>query len=618
MAKSNEEVAQEFGFSIGIILAALVAFPIIIFSLPYLFFRRFVHKWIHGILAAVALALCIALVVVEPVVYFGLYSILPFDITWLQYFFVKPIQFSTVSVCFYLLAGLPGSFVIGVITDYIRSRQVHSIEEERLKFTASKKYEFVYKKRFVVNAEVQRKWRKKEDQGELLLGIDEAGKPYTMQFKELNQHKFVVATTGGGKTILLLSDVEYAAMKNIPVIFIDGKGSLETIDDVKAICDRYGRKLHIFSDTGKLTYNPLKYGNATTIKDKLEQLIETESKYYSEISGNLVQTMIQFIDAYKFKRDLQTFAFFLDPAEIKKVLFNDTELSTEEETDEMEDYSSFLDDEDVTNPKKSTKNRKLTARAKKFQERFFDRYKHEEDGEDYLFINASSVRTQIYLLLDSDLGHLFEEKEDGIDLIRYSDNKESLFISFDGLIYDKFLKIISRFIVLDINYLVSHRNRHKMKDQPMLAILDELSAYINDKVVDTINKSRSAGLHCVLATQTFADLQKIDASLLDQVIGNTNTHIFGQTNDPSGIEYMANTLGTYKDIDLTIQTERQEGRLDRQDLKGDKGTTRQVQKYKVAPDDIRDLRQGSFVIHRKAAGDKIQPAIIYARNPLID
>ncbi|MEV3249174.1 TraM recognition domain-containing protein [Paenibacillus larvae] len=202
--------------------------------------------------------------------------------------------------------------------------------------------------------------------------------------------------------------------------------------------------------------------------------------------------------------------------------------------------------------------------------------------------------------------------------MRFSDNKESLFISFDGLIYDKFLKIVSRFIVLDINYLVSHRNRHKMKDQPMLAILDELSAYINDKVVDTINKSRSAGLHCVLATQTFADLQKIDASLLDQVIGNTNTHIFGQTNDPSGIEYMANTLGTYKDIDLTIQTERQEGRLDRQDLKGDKGTTRQVQKYKVAPDDIRDLRQGSFVIHRKAAGDKIQPAIIYARNPLID
>ena len=67
----------------------------------------------------------------------------------------------------------------------------------------------------------------------LLLGINQRGKPFHMDFKEVNQHMFVPATTGGGKTVLLLNYIEYALMKNYPVVFIDGKGSAESIDDVR-------------------------------------------------------------------------------------------------------------------------------------------------------------------------------------------------------------------------------------------------------------------------------------------------------------------------------------------------------------------------------------------------
>jgi hypothetical protein len=626
LAKSNEDVAKELALGFGLLSGAFFIFPLFVFSIPFFILARLIQKpKIHLALSVVGFVLFAFVMLYSPQSYLGLYSVLPFDTSWIEKVVGHPLTLTSSSYVLYVAGGASVSYIWSTFVEYYRSKLVHSKEDERERFKESSLYQKVYRKRFELTAKEQRKWRKQKKIDQLLLGITENGKPYYIDFKEINQHMFVPATTGGGKTVLLLNFIEYALIKNYPFIFIDGKGSRESIDDVKALCDRYGKELKVFSDNGKLTYNPLKYGGATVIKDKLEQLIATESKYYSEISTSLVQALIQFIDDYGFKRDLWTFAKYLDPNEIKKVLNSDVvEVEKEELTEEEAQdtsYSSFLDDEEPstavqTKVKNKTIQKVRSHRAQKHYERFFTRYEHEEDGEMYLFKNASSVRTQIYLLLDSELGHLFEEKENGIDLIKMSDENGALFVSFDGLIYDKFIKVIARFLILDLNYLVSYRNRHKMKEKPLLAIYDEFSVYANDKIVDTVNKSRSGGFHCIIATQTLADLQKVDPVLARQVVGNTNTYAIGQTNNPEEVEAWANTLGTFKDIDLTIQTETQKGRFKRVDVKANKGTIRHVQKFKIAPDEIRDLRQGQFIIARKASRERVMPEIIYVRHPL--
>lgn len=635
MAKSNEEVSKEFALGGAMLIGALVAFPLFVFSIPVYILARVVKKpKIHLALSIVSLIVFIFVVIYSPHSYLGLYGILPFDMSWLEVITNKQLELTTASYFLYVSGGIILAFVWNTLTEHFRSKLIKSKEDEREKFKKSSQFKKVYENRFKLNEKAQKKWREDFSKGKtdkLLLGITEKGKPYYMDFKEVNQHMFVPATTGGGKTILLLNFIEFALMNDYPSIFIDGKGSTESIDDVKSLCERYGKQLKVFSDNGDLTYNPLKYGNATVIKDKLEQLISTESHYYTEISTSLVQAIIQFIDDYELKRDLWTFAKFLEPNEIKKILNSDVvevEELEEEEQEEIkdDDYSGFLEDdhedsesESEDSPvktKKKTVRTERSERAKKHYERFFKRYEHEEDGEMYLFANASSVRTQIYLLLDSELGYLFEEKENGLDLIEISEKRESLFVSFDGLIYDKFIKVIARFLILDLNYLVSYRNRNKMKDQPLLAVYDEFSVYANDKIVDTVNKSRSGGFHCIIATQTLADLQKVDPVLAKQVVGNTNTYGIGQTNVPEEVEEWANTLGTDKDVDLTVKTKQQTGRLQRVDMKDEEGSLRNVQKFKVSPDEIRDLRTGQFVIARKAAKDRVSPEVIYVRHPL--
>ncbi|MGP4080108.1 TraM recognition domain-containing protein [Pseudalkalibacillus sp. R45] len=630
MAKSNEELSKELVLGIGMLIAALLIFPLFIFSIPFFMATRLLKKpKTHLALSILGCALFIGMLVYEPRSYFTLYHVLPVDFSWLTELVGETVEPNGFSLLMYGSGGMAVAYVWSVLMDYFRSKRVRSKEDERESVKRSPRFQKTYQQRFQLAEKVQKKWRAdflKGKTDQLLLGITETGKPYSMDFKEINQHMFVPATTGGGKTVLLLNYIEFALLKDYPLIFIDGKGSSESIDDVKALCERHGKTLDIFSDDGQLTYNPLRYGNATVIKDKLEQLIATESHYYTEISTSLVQAIIQFIDDYGFKRDLWTFAKFLNPNEIKDVLHSDVEEVDIDEVDgsyEENAYSSFLDEQEETEEAETTtsvKEKKTemvrSSRAQRYFERFFERYEHEAEGELYLFSNASSVRTQLYLLLDSELGHLFEEKENGLDLIEVSDKRKALFVSFDGLIYDTFIKVIARFLILDLNYLVSYRNRKKKGDQPMLAIYDEFSVYANDKIVDTVNKSRSGGFHCIIATQTIADLEKIDPVLARQIIGNTNTFAIGQTNHSEEVEAWANILGTFKDIDLTIQTKEQSGRLRRVDLKSEMGTMRNVQKFKISPDEIRDLRTGQFILARKAAGQIIKPEVIYIRHPL--
>jgi TraM recognition site of TraD and TraG len=624
LPKSNEDLGKEFGFGLAMLTGAFAFFPLFVFSLPFfILFRILKRNVLHIICAVLGLISFCFIAYFQPSSYLGLYGVLPFDVSWLEQIAKQPTEFTSTSMFLYTAGGLFVSYGWSLLTDYYRSKRVKSIEEKRDTFKSSSIFKQVKNNRFQLTAKAQKKWRSQKEQDQLLLGITESGKPYYMDFQEINQHMFIPATTGGGKTILLLNFVEFALMKDLPFIFIDGKGSSESIEEVESLCDRYDRNLKVFSDKGNLTYNPLKYGGPTVIKDKLEQLIETESDYYSSLSTSLVQALIQFIDDYDFTRDLWTFAKYLDPNEILEILNQDVIEQQEEAPAEAtvnNSYSSFLPSEETKkSDKKAPKQKKKTVRSKRAEknyERLFKRYRHEEAGENYLFVNASSVRTQIYLLLDSELGHLFEETDDSLDLIRISEQREALFVSFDGLIYDKFIKVIARFLILDINYLVSYRNRNQMKDQPFLAIYDEFSVYANDKIVDTINKSRSAGFHCIIATQTLADLEKNDPYLARQVVGNTNTYAIGQTNNPDEVESWANTLGTFKDIDLTITTEKQEGRLKRVDLKADKGTLRHVQKFKISPDEIRDLRQGQFIFARKASKEAVHPEIIYVRHPL--
>ncbi|OUB78440.1 TraM recognition domain-containing protein [Bacillus thuringiensis] len=676
LAKDKDsEVWEQLGIILAIVVVGILVLPPFIMAiLIFLISRPFCIKrtYISKILSTTGVILAVIFFSSFPYQeYFGYLRYVPFDVAqW------KTFSITYKSILFYVALGLTFVFPLEKVVEYYRSKIVRSKEVEQDEKRSTKKYQKTEANRLEITNKLQKKWREKPLQKDkaVFLGIDEFGEPYYMGDKELNTHALLVSTTGGGKTTLCYTLVEGALRKNKPFIFVDGKGDPKTIEEIQSICDRYGVKLHVFSDKLDLSYNVIKYGNKTAVKDKLMNILEWSEQYYANKSKNLLQNIVAFIDDYGFPRDLRTVAKFLNAKRIMEVLEKDVvttyvEVKTEilepeeeieeepemveenkEESTEASNLNSFdINNFDINNlniqnvksideklekeidektknlehvkvekvkKKPSYKVEKIpkeepTERAKKYKEVFFERM---PNGA--AFEGIEGLQTQIYTLLDSEIGHLFEESEDGLDLYKVTEAKEAILFSLDGNIYKEFINIMARLVILDVQTLVSMRGRRDSVEDGLLAIYDEFSAYGNPDIVDNINKSRSAGVECIIGTQTLADIEKVEKGLVDQIIGNTNTYFFGLANDDYTVEKMANTLGTYEDNDVTYQTEKVGGTMKRIDMKSEKGTVRSVQKYQVRPQTLREFKIGQFAVWRKASNERLGADIVYMRNAL--
>lgn len=642
--KSNDEIAKEFGLMGLFIVLAAIGLPLLIVSLFATMLALIVKSpKIRGLIIGVSLLVFIFALIRDINSYFAYLPIFA-DIFNAGYInsiidnlFDKTPQVTITTYIQYISGGVVIGTTFSYYRDYLQHKTVNSKKVEKDKFYNSSQFKRIIKQRDKINDKLQQKFRRQKPVGKVLLGIDEKGEKLIQDFKELNSHLFLTATTGGGKTVALLNYVEYVAMFNKPMLFIDGKGSASTIDDVAKISNAYGKQLKVFGDRSNVTYNPIKHGNATQITDKLAELVQTESTYYSSVNVALIQPLISFLDDYKIERNLHNLAKYLDPEEIKEVLSSDVEIIEEEyeeiekvedETAEENKSSGFditaiakKDNQNTENTKTVIKTRKkevMSDKAQMYQDKFFDRYKHTREGETFLFANADTVRIVIYKLIDSEIGHLFVESDNELDLIECSENKEHVFVSFDGQTYGDFIKVIGRFLILDINYLSSKRVHKEVDTDEYLAIFDEFSVYANEKVVDTINKSREGNFHIAIATQSISDLHAVDPNLANLVIQNTNTHIIGKTNSPEDVDLWSKAFGTYDDYDVTYKTGKS-GRsflTNRIDEKDSAGTVRKVNHFNIEPDRLRDLGVGEFAINRKSSSKPVQPTILYSRYPL--
>ncbi|HER2169560.1 TPA: hypothetical protein VJS58_001853, partial [Streptococcus pyogenes] len=73
------------------------------------------------------------------------------------------------------------------------------------------------------------------------------------------------------------------------------------------------------------------------------------------------------------------------------------------------------------------------------------------------------LKMQLGELLESDLGHLFVERENGIDLQKITDHNDVVIFSISGSRYAEYIKKIGKMIILDVNSLVAYRQAQGRK-----------------------------------------------------------------------------------------------------------------------------------------------------------
>ncbi len=371
------------------------------------------------------------------------------------------------------------------------------------------------------------------------------------------KHCFVCGTTGSGKTVALSNFIKHGAEMNYPMLIVDGKGDMgegSIIELTKHFCK--GRKLYIISlsnPIGSDKYNPFKNASPTMCKDMLINMTEWSEEHYKLNTERYLQRLIVLLQRNGVSLSFKNIVEFMP----------------------VERFNA------------------LSARL----------LKHEIIEKDEHLLNleiskvcgkiAQDASARFSTIAESEVGTIFDD--DGIDI--YTAIKENAIILFvlNPLLYPELSPLIGRLMLIDAKQAVNKCFNSEIKRA--FYIFDEINSYASTALIDLINKSRSANITSILATQSLADLDfACNEAFKEQVIENTNNYIVLRQNSAVNSEHWANVLGTKTTIDVTYQLQQRDA-FSTSDT--GLGSARRVREFNYHPDDIKALQVGKGIFMSK-------------------
>ena len=388
------------------------------------------------------------------------------------------------------------------------------------------------------------------------LGVDvETGQPYVLRDDQANKHVFVVGATGAGKTNTLSHIIQSAIRRGLGIVILDAKGDPEFRRAVERLAGKEGRAFRSFSYDGMTAYNPLRHGNPTELKDKLIAVETWSEPHYQRAAERYLQMVFRVMKEMGARPDLYR---------VSKMLMPDM----------------------------------LIEAADKFlpKERARDIIQYVESlGNDQISA-IKGLGSRLALLVESDVGHLFTDDRNAIDLLESVRQRDVVMFSLEGIAYSSFTPMLGAMIVEDLKTVVGAIQAEGGARGYTYLIMDEFNIFAGPQVVNLLNKSRGAGFCCVLATQELADLEAGGGKeLVNQVIGNTNIKIIHRQDVPDSAEYLSSVAGTERSYQKTLQTE--ETLLSKKATR--LGTVRDVEAFIVHPNRLKKLAVGEAVVIQK-------------------
>ncbi|MDE6470337.1 MAG: DUF853 family protein, partial [Eubacterium sp.] len=363
------------------------------------------------------------------------------------------------------------------------------------------------------------------------------------------KHCFVCGTTGSGKTVALANFVQHATDKELPLLLVDGKGDLGTgslLEITKQFADR--QKVYVINLSDPLhsdKYNPFKNASPTICKDMLINMTEWSEEHYKLNTERYLQKLVLMLSQADIPLSLKTIIQYIP-------------------TDRFNKLSMELVKAEIITKQEHTLNLEISKSSGKI---------------------AESACARFSTIAESELGILFDEN--GIDI--YTAIKENAVILFvlNPLLYPELSPLMVKLILIDAKKAVSKCFGTDL--ERAFFIFDEINSYASTALIDLINKSRSANITCVLATQSLSDLDfSCGEAFKEQVIENVNNYIVLRQNSAVNAEHWANILGTRATIEVTYQLEQQARNTNTTGL----GSARRVREFLYHPDDIKALKTG--------------------------
>lgn len=373
------------------------------------------------------------------------------------------------------------------------------------------------------------------------------------------KHCFVCGTTGSGKTVALSNFIKHGVEKSYPLLIVDGKGDMgqgSILEITKPFCKENRRNLYVISLANPLQsdkYNPFRFASPTMCKDMLINMTEWSEEHYKLNTERYLQKLIILLQQNEI------------PLSFRSIVYN---MSVEK----FNLLSSRLMKAEQITKQEHLLNLEISGTCGKI---------------------AQDAAARFCTVAESEFGNIFAK--DGIDI--YTAIKENAVILFvlNPLLYPEISPLMGRLILIDAKQAVNKCFHDK--PERTFYIFDEINTYASTALIDLINKSRSANITSILATQSLSDLDfTCNEAFKEQVIENTNNYIVLRQNSAVNSENWANVLGTKSTIDVTYQLQ-QKGYFETTDT--GLGSARRVREYYYHPDEIKELQVGQGIFMSK-------------------
>ena len=388
-----------------------------------------------------------------------------------------------------------------------------------------------------------------------LIGTTPSGKP--IYVPDNAKHAFICGTTGSGKTIALSNFVHNAIEKDYPLLIVDGKGDFgdnSLLDITRQFAkQKFNKSLYVINlndPEHSAKYNPFQNTSPTTVKDMLINMTEWSEEHYKLNTERYLQRVVTLLSKLDVKLSFNS---------IVKAMQTEKFMSLSKELLQREIIAKGQHQDNIELAKASGK-------------------------------IAESAVARFATIAESEVGQIFDKS--GIDI--YTAMKERAVILFilNPLLYPEISPAFGRLKMIDSKKAV---NKLFGDNQRKFFIYDEISSYASNSLLDLVNKSRSANVTCVLATQSLSDLDAISEHFKEQVIENCNNYLVLRQNSSTNAEQWAGILGTRGTMEVTYQLQ-QKG-FDTSETGF--GSARRVREFLYHPDEIKVLQTGKGIYMSK-------------------
>ncbi|MCL2164308.1 MAG: type IV secretion system DNA-binding domain-containing protein [Oscillospiraceae bacterium] len=364
------------------------------------------------------------------------------------------------------------------------------------------------------------------------------------------KHVFICGTTGSGKTVALSNFVQHGIEKGYPLVIVDGKGDIgkgSILDICHQLCRDSKTKLYVVNLSNpdfSVKYNPFRNANPTMCKDMLINMTEWSEEHYKLNTERYLQRLIQLLKTSEIPLSFKTIIRYM-PIDMFTSLSNDL----------LKD-KIISKDEHLLNLEIAKNSGKI----------------------------AGSAVARFSTIAEGELGDIFAD--DGIDIYTAIQERAIILFVLNPLMYPEVSPLMGRLAIIDAKQAVN-RCFHNPIDRAFY-IFDEISSYASTALIDLINKSRSANITAILATQSLSDLDYTDEAFKEQVIENCNNYIVLRQNSAKNSEEWATILGTRQTMEVTHQIEQQSRFTNTTGL----GSAKPVREFIYHPDEIKTLKVG--------------------------